>query len=350
MSILENKRMNGAYWTPFTQFKNYNEFSLSPDSFASRIAINFIDLMFLIISSVFFALFQAVFLLCIAVPMRAAFYKYIHPDSLFDRYLEGVFYNPSTMVYRFLEGKHFSRHVKPEMDLEIGIYNGQASDLHFPDVKFKVGTEYSKLWKEDDLIVDKYRWKYKVACDMRNLPFKSDCFYNIASVHVIDHINDYRDAIREVARVLKPGGSFILSTYSVYYLTLNLHSLCHYIKGDFQKAVQVGEDKQKIHFNFYTQEEWRENLKEFGMDLTEFRSFINGPVKYLWYLLHRYPIQSNGFLPFQYWMHYQLPGAGLVKSFWAWINYSIFYPAVIFDDRYDRGINIFMKIVKKGLQ
>jgi ubiquinone/menaquinone biosynthesis C-methylase UbiE len=49
-----------------------------------------------------------------------------------------------------------------------------------------------------------------VRADMRSLPFGSGDFDFIFASHVLEHIKDDEDAIREVARVLRPGGIAVL--------------------------------------------------------------------------------------------------------------------------------------------
>jgi hypothetical protein len=46
--------------------------------------------------------------------------------------------------------------------------------------------------------------------DMTDVPFKDDAFDLIVCVHVLEHVADDRQAIREMVRVLKPGGMALL--------------------------------------------------------------------------------------------------------------------------------------------
>jgi ubiquinone/menaquinone biosynthesis C-methylase UbiE len=48
------------------------------------------------------------------------------------------------------------------------------------------------------------------VCDAENLAFPDDLFDAVISIHVIEHIVDIAQAIREFARILKPGGTMIL--------------------------------------------------------------------------------------------------------------------------------------------
>jgi SAM-dependent methyltransferase len=46
--------------------------------------------------------------------------------------------------------------------------------------------------------------------DMTDVPFKDDAFDLIVCVHVLEHVPDDRQAMREMVRVLKPGGVAML--------------------------------------------------------------------------------------------------------------------------------------------
>jgi SAM-dependent methyltransferase len=55
-----------------------------------------------------------------------------------------------------------------------------------------------------------YAGQLSAAADLTRLPFADDSFDLVLASHVLEHIPDDRAAIREVHRVLKPGGTAIL--------------------------------------------------------------------------------------------------------------------------------------------
>jgi len=55
-----------------------------------------------------------------------------------------------------------------------------------------------------------YAGELSAAADLTRLPFLSESFDLVVACHVLEHIADDRNAIREVRRVLKPGGIALL--------------------------------------------------------------------------------------------------------------------------------------------
>lgn len=51
-----------------------------------------------------------------------------------------------------------------------------------------------------------------VRADLRHLPFRTDAFLAAACLWVLYHLEEPREALREVARVVRPGGWFVACT------------------------------------------------------------------------------------------------------------------------------------------
>lgn len=66
-----------------------------------------------------------------------------------------------------------------------------------------------------DLAIGDRRWDYSrigVLGDIHALPFRSGAFDAVVNLQVLEHLREPGQAIREMARVLKPGGQLILTT------------------------------------------------------------------------------------------------------------------------------------------
>jgi 2-polyprenyl-3-methyl-5-hydroxy-6-metoxy-1,4-benzoquinol methylase len=75
------------------------------------------------------------------------------------------------------------------------------------------------------------------------LPYPDATFDAITCTEVIEHLEDFRAALREISRVLKPGGVFVVSTPNV----LNLRSRLRYLFFGFFNLygpLRLGDDRQ----------------------------------------------------------------------------------------------------------
>jgi 2-polyprenyl-3-methyl-5-hydroxy-6-metoxy-1,4-benzoquinol methylase len=99
---------------------------------------------------------------------------------------------------------------------EIGIYNlqSQIRVLHVaPEYGILCRLKASKMidYVGVDLVPDNYRGTAEItACDVTAIDYRDESFDLIICSHVLEHIPDDRLAIKELFRVLKPGGRAIL--------------------------------------------------------------------------------------------------------------------------------------------
>lgn len=85
--------------------------------------------------------------------------------------------------------------------------------------------------------------EYKCA-DCTQLPFENDSFDVVVSFETIEHINNYKDFVKEVERVLKPNGLFICSTPEIH---------------EFGRLSQV--DDNEFHVHEFEKEEFETLLE-----------------------------------------------------------------------------------------
>ncbi len=107
--------------------------------------------------------------------------------------------------------------------LDIGAGEGNLIEIlkkSFPRAQF-YGCDFSLIRKKIPFI--------RVNLNNNFLPFKKESFDLIISTEVIEHLENYRQLIREIYRLLKPGGVVILSTPNV----LNLKSKVRYFLSGF---------------------------------------------------------------------------------------------------------------------
>jgi 2-polyprenyl-3-methyl-5-hydroxy-6-metoxy-1,4-benzoquinol methylase len=54
-----------------------------------------------------------------------------------------------------------------------------------------------------------------VDLNRQPLPYANDCFVLVTCIETIEHLENYRQLIREVYRVLRPGGVAVFSTPNI---------------------------------------------------------------------------------------------------------------------------------------
>ncbi len=100
---------------------------------------------------------------------------------------------------------------------------------------------------------------YFVVADATHLPFKAGSFSQVVCSEVLEHLPEDRPALNEIAAVMKPGGTLIL-TFP--------HRSCYFSV----------DDRFVNHFRRYELAEMKANLKEVGLETVEIQK-VFGPLE-----------------------------------------------------------------------
>jgi 2-polyprenyl-3-methyl-5-hydroxy-6-metoxy-1,4-benzoquinol methylase len=134
------------------------------------------------------------------------------------------------------------RHLRPEIDLagrrvlEIGCGRGgfscwlagqskppcELTAADFSDTAVTMGREFGRR-----KCLDNITWR---VADIQELPFADANFDTAISCETIEHVPDPAKAVRELARVLRPGGRLLLTTPN-YFSTIGLWRLYLPLRG-----------------------------------------------------------------------------------------------------------------------
>ncbi|MEE8390636.1 MAG: class I SAM-dependent methyltransferase [Anaerolineae bacterium] len=127
-------------------------------------------------------------------------------------------------------------------------------------------------------------YRHLDLADGHRLPYAGGVFATVFSNSVLEHIPDVGPVLRDVGRVLMPGGHFVFTVPSDAF-----HSLLDgYIRpmeaGNTEKAkwYAAAVDVCLEHHHYHTPEEWRELLSAAGMALVKARYYIPEEAERLW--------------------------------------------------------------------
>ncbi len=135
------------------------------------------------------------------------------------------------------------RELSPQLHgdyLDVGAGNGELIDRVMREFQVKVrACDYrDDLMTIGDLKVD------VVDLNTGPLPYPNESFDLVTCTEVIEHLEDFRAPLREIARVLRPGGIFVVSTPNV----LNLGSRLRYLLfGFFNMFGPLKLDDHRVH-------------------------------------------------------------------------------------------------------
>lgn len=131
-------------------------------------------------------------------------------------WLCGAELTANLLHFQFLPSHYFRRHIRldaPELKgklLDVGCGN-QPYRQHFREVTSYVGLDYPVTQALQD-----FQARPQVYGDARRLPFGDEAFDAVLCAQVLEHVNQPAAVLREIGRVLKPGGTGILSAPFIY--------------------------------------------------------------------------------------------------------------------------------------
>lgn len=143
--------------------------------------------------------------------------------------------------------------------LDIGCATGYIGHKLKTKKNQVVGVDISKAAiKEAKKVLDK---GFVVDIENEKLPFKNDYFDLIICSEVIEHIFNIESFLKEIKRVLKKGGSLIITTPNFLYWGHRIQ----FLKGRFDYQEEGPFDKGHIHF--FTYETLRKSLTNISFSI-----------------------------------------------------------------------------------
>ena len=182
----------------------------------------------------------------------------------------------SHAVWRSCEAKELEKYQLKRPLLDLGCGFGEFSGVFFDSV-IEVGVDISL---KDIFLAAKGKKYKKLKCeDARKMSFKDSSFKSVLSVSVLEHIPAVDKVLREVYRVLKPGGRFLLTVPGARFSRQLLGY--QWLKGLGLKGLgekySRGINRVFRHYNLWTDKRWIKELEKAGFKVRECRGIV--PIK-----------------------------------------------------------------------
>jgi SAM-dependent methyltransferase len=178
---------------------------------------------------------------------------------------------PPQAFWRYFEVKALQQIEYDRPILEIGCGDGQLNSLILDEIDEAIDINPRAVEKCRRLAGSLYR---EVRCqDARKLEYSKDGYGTIYANCVMEHIPDIHGVLAACYRSLRPGGKLVIT---VPLLEMNEHLLLPW--RWYAKMRQ----RQLVHVNLFTQEEWENVLRSVGFCSVEFRPYLSGEACRFW--------------------------------------------------------------------
>jgi SAM-dependent methyltransferase len=123
-----------------------------------------------------------------------------------------------------------------------------------------------------------------------DLPFPDGAFASVMSNCVLEHIPPLEETLREIARVLRPGGPFVCSVPSPNFARFLLGATLPRALGVPALGEAYGRWFNHISRHYHTDslEVWRHRLAAAGLELVRWRGYLSREAMWLFDLSHYY--------------------------------------------------------------
>lgn len=151
--------------------------------------------------------------------------------------------------------------------LDFGCGDGFFANTVFEKNKINVGLDVKNARTEK--ITDKNIYNRVVFYDGEKIPFRSNHFKTVVSNCVLEHVLDINIAIKEIFRVIKPGGYFLTTVMTNKW---NNYQFGEKIFGQIYIDYM---QKKQVHHNLFSYQKWTEKFKQAGFKIILTRGYLD---------------------------------------------------------------------------
>ena len=211
-----------------------------------------------------------------------------HPRYLF---------RPWIPIVKAMEGEVFARQRLRSPVLDVACGDGIFAWATYRN-PLDVGIDRDEVVLAEANRLGTYR--FLAVADARAMPFRSGSFRSVTSVCALEHMNGLPVVLREVSRVLAPGGTLFITVPSDQFGRLLLASRIWRALGcpDRAAAYATRKNARSHHVNILSVEAWRQVLAAESLQVVETAYLISPVVMTLWGLFTSITFKL-AFLPFR---------------------------------------------------
>lgn len=203
-------------------------------------------------------------------------------NALLHKYIYEHWYAPQDAMQRALEASLWQDVVFKEPTLDIGVGDGSVSKYIFAKhKKISIGIDLNP----EGLDKAKKTGVYKkiLQADAANLPFLNSSFNTVVSNSTFEHIALDEKAIKEVSRVLKKSGLFLMTVPSVYFEQM----IKEFESSSPGKAVEEANTRLS-HFHYRSLSQWSKIFSKNKMKIIYHQYYLPRKTFKLWYYLFKF--------------------------------------------------------------
>ena len=195
---------------------------------------------------------------------------------------------PSYSLWRAVELHHLGKIAFPEPILDLACGEGQFGEMLFGVGKRLYGFDLE--WKVLRRAAYNPAYSGVVQADATRIPFAAGAFGSVLCNCVLEHIPDDEAAVREAARVLRPGGTAVFTVPGPRLKEGLYNYQAALARGDQEGADDYLRefDRRLDHFHYRTEEEWRRILDESGLQVESIAPYLAAPLISVWDRLEEY--------------------------------------------------------------
>lgn len=189
------------------------------------------------------------------------------------------------VIMRTIEARILTEVPMPGPILDIG-----CGDGHFGSIIFPAGAEVGLDPGLSDLAEAGPRGVYRlrVCADSGAMPFPSGHFGSVVSNCVFEHIPDIDATVAEIARVLRPGGTFACTVVGENFseFLTNARTWKRFGLSGAHRAYLDWFNRKSVHYRFDSPPIWKERFERVGLGVRRWRYYLSPRAARVFHRVH----------------------------------------------------------------